>query len=132
MLGDLISESTGKRIVRRVVSIDPPTVEVTFEETGAVLGTPTSGTGTYTSVIRPDGSIFGEGQGLIISQEGDGITWTGTGIGKFLPGGAVSYRGMLFFRTASAKLAQFNNACGAFEFEVDATGSTASKVWEWK
>lgn len=132
MLGELIGETKGKRIVRRVISTEPPTVEVTFEDAGHTLGLPTSGMGTYTSVIRPDGSIFGNGQGIIMTQDGDGITWTGTGVGRFLPGGAISYRGMLFFRTTSEKLARINNACGAFEYDVDASGSTTSKTWEWK
>jgi hypothetical protein len=39
---------------------------------------------------------------------------------------------MLFFRTASQQLARLNNACGAFEYEVDADGNTTSKMWEWK
>jgi hypothetical protein len=39
---------------------------------------------------------------------------------------------MLFYRTTSQKLARLNNICGAFEYEVDATGNTKSKVWEWK
>jgi hypothetical protein len=131
MLGELIIESAGKRLVRRVISIDPPTAEVSFEETGHTLGVPTSGMGTYTSVVRPDGSIFGHGQGLITTQDGEGITWTGTGLGKFGAAGAVSYRGMLFFTTTSTKLASMNNACGAFEFEVDPSGATHSKVWAW-
>jgi hypothetical protein len=38
----------------------------------------------------------------------------------------------LFFWTASQKLARINNACGAFEYEVDGTGAGVSKVWEWK
>ncbi|HEY4382171.1 MAG TPA: hypothetical protein VGN01_17615 [Acidobacteriaceae bacterium] len=132
MLGDQISESTGKRLVRRILSVDPPTAEVSFEDTGHTLGVPANGSGTYTSVIRADGSIYGQGQGLTITQDGESITWTGSGIGKFGVGGSVSYRGMLFFRTASQKLARLNNACGAFEFEVDAAGNVASKVWEWK
>ena len=132
MLGDQISQSTGKRLVRRILSVDPPTAEVSFEETGQMLGVPNSGSGTYTSVIRPDGTLFGQGQGLIISQDGDAITWTGSGLGKFGPGGSVSYRGMLFFKTASEKLARINNACGAFEFETDPAGNTTSKIWEWK
>jgi hypothetical protein len=107
-------------------------VEVTFEDSGHMLGIPTTGMGTYTSVIRPDGSIFGNGQGISMTQDGDGITWTGTGVGKFLPSGAISYRGMLFFRTTSEKLARLNNACGAFEYEVAADGTTTSKTWEWK
>ncbi len=97
-----------------------------------MCGVPTTGMGTYTSVIRPDGSIHGQGQGINMTQDGQGITWTGTGVGKFGPGGAVSYRGMLFFRTASQQLSRLNNACGAFEYEVDFSGATVSKIWEWK
>jgi len=132
MLGEQIGETKGRRLVRRVISIDPPTAEVSFEDTGQMLGIPTAGMGSYTSTIRPDGSVFGHGQGLSMTQEGEAITWTGTGVGKFGPGGSVSYRGMLFFQTASQKLARVNNACGAFEYEVDASGDTISKIWEWK
>ena len=132
MLGEQIGETKGKRIVRRVISTDPATVEVSFEDSGHMIGVPTAGMGTYTSVVRPDGSIYGHGEGITMTQDGEAITWTGTGLGKFGTGGAVSYRGMLFFRTNSEKLARLNNACGAFEYEVDASGSTISKVWEWK
>src|SRR5277367_4434817 len=132
MLGEQISETKGKRLVRRVISVDPPTAEVSFEDTGQILGVPVNGMGTYTSVVRADGSIFGHGQGMNMTQDGEAITWTGTGVGHFGPGGSVSYRGMLFFRTTSQKLAQLNNSCGAFEYDVDPTGNTISKVWEWK
>jgi len=132
MLGEQIGETKGRRLVRRVISIDPPTAEVSFEDTGHIFGTPTTGMGTYTSVIRPDGSILGQGQGLSMTEDGEAITWTGTGVGKFGSGGAVSYRGMLFFQTASKKLARVNNASGAFEYEVDGSGNTLSKIWEWK
>jgi hypothetical protein len=97
-----------------------------------MLGVAGKENGTYTSEVRADGSIFGTGQGLIITADGDGITWTGTGLGKFGTGGSVSYRGMVFMRTTSQKLAQLNNCCGAFEFDTDADGNTTSKVWEWK
>ena len=99
---------------------------------GSMFGVATTGMGTYTSVIRPDGSIHGDGQGLITTPDGELVTWTGSGLGKFGAAGAISYRGMLFFHTASANLARLNNTCGAFEYEVDASGSTVSKVWEWK
>jgi hypothetical protein len=132
MLGEQIGESKGKRLVRRILSVEPTTAEVSFEDTGHMVGVPTNGTGTYTSVVREDGSIFGQGQGLIVTTDGEAITWTGTGVGHFGASGAVSYRGMLFFRTASQKLTRLNNACGAFEFEVDGDGGTVSKIWEWK
>ena len=132
MIGDQIGESKGKRIVRRILSVDPPTAEVSFEDSGTMLGVSTTGNGTYTSAVRPDGSIYGTGQGLIISVDGDQIIWTGTGLGKFGAGGSVSYRGMLYYRTNSQKLGRLNNMCGAFEFETDAAGNTSAKVWEWK
>ena len=132
MLGEQIGETKGKRLVRRVISVDPPTAEVSFEDSGQMLGIHTNGMGTYTSVIQPDGSIFGHGQGLSMTDDGESVTWTGTGIGKFGPGGSVSYRGMLFCRTASQKLARLNNACAAFEYDVDGAGNTVSKMWEWK
>jgi hypothetical protein len=132
MIGQQIGETKGKRLVRRVLSIDPPTAEVSFEDSGQMLGVPTTGMGSYTSIVRADGSIYGHGQGLSMTQDGESITWTGTGLGKFGQGGSVSYRGMLFFQTTSQKLAQINNCCGAFEYDVDASGNTTSKVWEWK
>jgi hypothetical protein len=132
MLGKQIGETKGKRLVRRVISVDPPTAEVSFEDSGHLLGVPTTGMGSYTSVVREDGSIFGNGQGLSMTEDGEAVTWTGTGLGHFGPGGSVSYRGMLFFRTASKKLAKINNACGAFEYDVDAKGNTVSKTWEWR
>ena len=132
MLGDQLGESKGKRTVRRVLSIDPLTVEVSFEDSGHMLGVATNGMGTYTSVARPDGSIAGEGQGVMMTPDGEGITWKGSGVGKFGPGGSVSYRGMLYYRTPSQKLARLNNACGVFEYDVDPAGNTTSKVWEWK
>jgi hypothetical protein len=132
MLGEMIGETKGKRLVRRVLSTDPPTAEVSFEDSGMVYGIAVTGMGSYTSVIGPDGSLHGEGQGLEMTADGEAATWKGTGVGKFGPGGSVSYRGMLFFKTASKKLARLNNACAAFEYDVDATGATVSKMWEWK
>ena len=97
-----------------------------------MLGFPSTGMGTYTSVVSADGSILGQGQGMNTTNEGEAVVWTATGSGKFGPGGSVSYRGMLFYKTTSQKLARLNNACGAFEYEVAPDGSTVSKIWEWK
>jgi len=132
MLGDQIGESKGRRIVRRILSVDPVTAEVTFEDAGTLLGVACNGTGTYTSTIRPDGSIYGEGQGLVITQDGDGVTWRGTGLGNFGPGGSISYRGMLYYRSDSQKLSRLHNMAVAFEFDVDGAGNTSAKFFEWK
>jgi len=132
MLGDQLGESKGKRIVRRVLSSEPLRLEVSFEDAGTMLGVATNGFGTYTSEAREDGSLYGEGQGAMITADGDPITWRGSGSGRILPGGSVSYRGILYYRTTSQKLARLNNARGVFEYEVDAAGNTTSKIWEWE
>jgi len=132
MLGDLICETTGKRIMRRVLSTDPLKVEVTFEDSGTMLGTPVNEFGTYSSAVRADGTIYGEGEGAITTADGELVSWKGSGLGKFGPGGAVSYRGILYYRTTSQKLARLNTVGGVFEYEVDPEGKTQTKVWEWK
>ena len=131
MLGEVISETTGKRIVRRVLSSDPVKVEVSFEDSGHLMGVGSQGFGTYCAVARPDGTLFGEGQGAYLTEDGEMVSWTGSGLGKISPDGNVSYRGALFFRTASQKLAKLNTTAGVFEYDVDAAGNTHSKVWAW-
>jgi len=134
MLGELIAELRGKRTSRRVVSVGDNTfhVEVAFEDTGKLLGIDVMQIGTYTAHPRPDGTLYGEGQGVVMTADGEGATWKGIGVGKFVGGGAVSYRGSVVYSTLSAKLAKLNGVAGVFEFESDAAGNTHSKSWEWK
>jgi len=133
MLGELIGESRGKRTGRRVLSTEAGfKVEVSFEDSGKVLGIEANNIGTYWAQNRPDGSVYGEGQGVLITQDGEVATWKGQGVGKLLGGGAVSYRGALYYSTASSKLAHLNTIAAVFEYEVDAEGNTHTKLWEWK
>ena len=97
-----------------------------------MLGSEFMEIGTYSSVIRPDGTIYGEGEGVLLSAAGDQVTWKGAGVGTFKERGAVSYRGAIYYHTASAKLSRLNSVAGVFEFEADGDGNTQSKVWEWK
>jgi hypothetical protein len=53
-------------------------------------------------------------------------------VGKFKEKGALSYRGILYYRTTSQKLARLNSAVGVFEYEDDPEGKTQTKIWEWK
>lgn len=133
MLGEQIYESRGKRTGRRVLSVDGGfKVEVSFESAGKLLGVDTNEIGTYSSGSRPDGSLYGEGQGVVLAADGQSATWKGQGVGKFVGGGAVSYRGAVYYSSASPKFARLNNVAQVFEFEVDAEGNTRTKGWEWK
>ena len=133
MLGEQLGESRGKRTSRRVLSVDGGfKVEVAFESKGKMVGIDVNEVGTYWSASRPDGSLYGEGQGILLTQDGEAATWKGSGVGKFGEGGAVAYRGAIYVSTASKKLARLNGIVAVFEFDVDAEGNTHSKLWEWK
>src|SRR5437762_5307451 len=98
MLGEQIYQARGKRTGRRVLSADSGfKVEVSLEGVGKLLGVDVNEIGTYTSETRPDGSLYGEGQGIVLANDGATATWKGAGVGKFLGGGAVSYRGALYY-----------------------------------
>ena len=132
MLGELITESHGKRTARRVLQTSPTfKVEVSFEDDGKILGIEGHNIGTYWSEGRPDGSLYGEGQGVAITKDGETATWKGQGVGKLVAGG-VSYRGAIYYSTASPKLARLNAVACVFEFDADANGNTHGKLWEWK
>jgi len=136
-LGELIGEDRGKMTGERVLDVQIPKMETSFTMEGNYRGTLCTDVGTYTSVLREGGVLYGEGQGIVTTKDGQGIaTWTGQGIGRFIGPGRVSFRGSLFFRTPSmsqgGKLSYLNNIVGVFEYEVDEAGNCSSKTWEWK
>jgi hypothetical protein len=132
MLGEVIGESRGKRTVRQILPGDSVKVQVSFEDSGKLLGADVNGIGTYWAGPRPDGSLYGEGQGVMFGPGGELLSWRGAGVGKLGAGGAVSYRGAIYFWTDSPKFARLNAAASVFEFETDPQGNTHSKLWEWK
>jgi len=133
MLGELIYEGRGKRTARTVLPLEgnQARIQVSFEDTGKLVGIDANFIGTYWAAIRSDGSVYGEGQGMIATREGDAVTVRGIGSGRLREGGAVSYRGCIIYH-APQKLARLNTVAGVFEFEVDAQGNTSMKMWEWK
>jgi hypothetical protein len=136
MLGDIIGEEKGKITGQRVLDVEggAPKMETSFSATGNYRGVETTATVTYWGSLRPDGAIYGEGQGVLMSKDGQEMaTWTGQGIGRFTAPGKVRFTGSLFFNTPSTgKLAFLKNLVGVFEYQTDESGNTSSKVWEWK
>jgi hypothetical protein len=134
MQGDKIGESTGKVTGRRVLP-NPgggPKMETSFEASGKLLGVEETETGTYSAVVRPDGSLFGEGQGIIMGKGGEVATWVGQGVGTVKKDGAVSYRGAVYYQTSAPGWSRLNSVAAIFEFEVDAQGNSRALLWEWK
>lgn len=83
-------------------------------------------------MVRPDGTLFGEGQGIVMSNEGEMATWVGQGVGTIKKDGSVSYRGAIYYQTSAIKWARLNSVAVVFEYEVDSQGNTRAQMWEWK
>jgi hypothetical protein len=134
MLGEKIGAESGKVTSQRVLS-NPgggPKMETSFQATGTLLGANATDTGTYSAVVRSDGTVYGEGQGVVTGKDGDMATWTGQGVGTVKKDGSVSYRGAIYYQTASPKWSRLNSIAALFEFEVDHQGNSRSELWEWK
>ncbi|MDT9692552.1 hypothetical protein Q5762_30330 [Streptomyces sp. P9(2023)] len=134
MLGDLIGEETGEITGMRVLSTDGghAVLEASFRASGTLLDVEGNDMGTYESVMRADGTLFGEGQGVTMTRDGESVTWHGSGIGHVTESGGVSWRGSIFWESAASRFTQLNGTAGVFEFEQDEGGKVTAKVYEWK
>lgn len=134
MLGERIGEDTGKVTSQRVLPPvgGAPSMETSFAATGSLLGVSTMENGTYVATLRPDGTLFGEGQGVTMGKGGEAGTWCGQGVGRLKQDGSVSYRGAIYYQTASPAWQRLNGTAIVFEYEVDAQGNTRGQLWEWK
>jgi hypothetical protein len=134
MLGDKVYETSGKIIGRRVLA-NPgggPKMEISIETRGKLLGIDVTETGTYWSVVRPDGSLFGEGQGVLAGAGGELGTWVAQGVGTMKPDGAASFRGAVYYTSASRDWARLNSIAVVYEYDAGADGNTSTHAWEWK
>jgi hypothetical protein len=135
MLGEQIGEETGQITGMRVLPDEGAgaKVEITFQSNGTLLGTHVSNVGTYQSVTRPDGTLFGDGQGVTMTEDGESATWRGQGVGRFTGHGtATAFRGAIYFQTTSDRLSRLNGMAVVFEYEADESGKTSDKSYEWK
>ncbi|HEV8388102.1 MAG TPA: hypothetical protein VGQ03_10825 [Nitrososphaera sp.] len=132
MLGDLVYESKGKVTGQRVLELNPPKIESSYSVAGKLKGIAITEMGTYTSTMRPDGTMWGEDKSITMAEDGSVTTATARGIGRLVGPEKISFRG---FATMAAdgtgKLAAFNSMLIAFEVEVDGE-NIVLKGWEWK
>jgi hypothetical protein len=134
MLGEKIGGAAGKVTSQRVFPNPSggPKMETSFQSKGTLLGTDITETGTYWSIVRPDGTLYGEGQGVLRAKDGKMATWIGQGVGTMKKDGTVSYRGAVYYQTSSQKWSRLNKIAAIFEYEVDQQGNSRSELWEWK
>ena len=134
MLGEQIGEFQGKVIGQRVLPFEGPIpkMETTVEFSGPLVGIQSTTTVTYVTIPRADGSIYGQGQGVVMTAEGDMATFQAAGIGNFAQDGSIGFRGAIYYETAAPKLARLNGIAAIYEYDVAADGSVSGNIWEWK
>jgi hypothetical protein len=136
MLGDKIGEDSGKITSQKVLPPDGanPQFEATYQGSGKMLGVDVTVMITYSSVVMPDGTLHGEGRGVLLTPTGGRVNFKGEGIGRFTGHGpnAVSWRGNQYYVTASGPLERLNSVVAVFEYEIDNDGNVKGTIWEWK
>lgn len=137
MLGEKIGEFTGKEAGFRVLPGDDyryVKMEITFEEQGTALGVAAMNRGTLVAYERNGGQMYSEGQGILMTMDGESAIWKGHGVG--LPSGegmAMNTRYSVAFQApVTGKLAALNGYLAVGEFDVDAQGNIKNTVWAWK
>jgi hypothetical protein len=133
MIGDRVGEEIGQVTGRRVLPDrdSMPVMEISVQQSGELYGVHVNDIGTYESVRLPNGRLAGKGRGVLMTQDGETVSWKATGLGRFVDGGIISWLGALIYRTDSVRLARLNEIVGLFEYEVDESGKTAGALWEW-
>ena len=75
MIGEQIGQTNGRLSGRRVLESEgSPKVEVSFTEQGKLLGLDVQVVTTYWAIMRPDGTLYGQGQGVVMASNGEGAT----------------------------------------------------------
>src|ERR1700756_3592376 len=113
-LGEMIGEVNAKVSGMRYLG---DKIETSTQDTGKFWGVEGTGLTTFTSTPRPDGTMWGEGGGLM-QLGSEAIMFRGTGIGRPGKGMAGSFRGVIYFNTMSQKFAKANGTVCVYEYDI--------------
>jgi hypothetical protein len=130
-LGEVLGEARGK--VAGLKALGNGKIEVSLQGKGQLLGSDMDDVVTFWSVMRPNGTAYGEGIAVHMSTDGM-AEWRGSGVGKPTgPGGGWKYAyGGAYTIAASEKWQRLLNVYIAGEYEDDGNGNYHWKIWEWK
>lgn len=135
MLGELLGESSGSVTGVRILEAngDDSVMEVSFRGSGQVLGVGITDIGTFAQTVRPGGVLSSEEANvLLLTEDGEMVSWKGFGVGRPTgPGFSSSWGAAGYARTSSEKLSRMNSVANLVEYELDAEGGYRWKLWEW-
>jgi hypothetical protein len=122
-IGRLLTDEQGRVVLRLVLSLKAGAakVETTFETAGSFHDIHYANLGTCSSVIRPDGTLYGEWQRALRTVDNDTAIWRGISVG--------TYRGALTIENAVGVLSELNGVLAVFELEIDDNGKVHHQVW---
>jgi hypothetical protein len=135
-LGDQIGESSGRITGTRVITplgSQQAQIEVAFQGSGTLLGQDITEVGTYVSTFRPGGVVYGEGDVLYITSDGESAHWQGFGVGRptgAFPAGHFAVCGSA--ETESQALSRLNEIATVTEYDADQEGNYRYTLWEWR
>jgi hypothetical protein len=135
MIGDMIGELTGKVIGQRIKRrhhTGELKIERTLEMKGKILGMDVTFIATTRSWERPQGGMYTDGNGIMMTLKGEKVVLHGSGISVAGKGTGTTMRGVRYAQTTSPSLARLNNAALVFELEMMPDGTVHDKWWEWK
>ena len=134
-LGELVLDETGTIDEVREISNDASGIknEIKLTLKGTIRGVEETTKWTYSALVRPDGSVFGEGTAVMTTADGDVLNLTCAGAAKAAgPGETTHFRTMLYAHTTSPKFADLNHVGLVGEYEVAPEGTATNRCWEWK
>ena len=137
MLGELLYEGKGRLAGSRILNADEYKVEHSMIEEGKIKDIENTMLGTFWTIPSGKNVTYVEGQGIITTNDGENTaTFRGYGIGTSKGQISVSFLGSVFYKSSSSstngKLSFLNNKIGVFKSEVDESGTSNEKHWEWK
>ena len=135
MLGELLYEGKSRLAGSRVLTADEYKVEQSMIEEGKFKDVEITLLGTFSTIPAGKNETYVEGQGIMTTKDGeDTATFRGYGIGNSKGQVSVSFRGSVIYKSSSTngKLSFLNNKIEVFESEVDESGTSTEKHWEWK
>ncbi|MFR9752108.1 hypothetical protein ACL02S_13885 [Nocardia sp. 004] len=133
MLGEQVGEVSGQMIGTRILDDTGfgPRTEMTDHQVGTICDVQVEATVTFTSTMRPNGTLVGEGTGFVVTAHGQTATFRGQGVGTFTGPGTVAWRGSEVFETTGDELSALNGIAVIFEYTV-VGGKSEGKLFEWK
>jgi hypothetical protein len=135
-LGEKIGEASGRITGTRVFTpsgTQQQRTEVSFQGSGTLLGQEITEIGTFWQILRPGGVLYGEGEVLYITGDGEIAHWRGFGVGRPtgpFPAGHFAVSGSA--ETESQALSRLNEVATVSEYDVDKQGKYRDTTWEWR